>query len=191
MAATGSHMAAIIATRHGSATLCAMASYVGVAIRLQQFGKRFFSGSLTVPSAIACLREVLWVGGSQRRAMQSVAAPSVTNAFAPHAKPGKVAVIAAMLLAATWSTVARRRSPVPPFFQSARPPAQLLTHATVSSAANATTDSGGEAETRLGQAELWDGRERRSLRSQSRRLTTAPRLWTQRTVDVERSEPKG
>jgi hypothetical protein len=54
----------------------AIASYVGVAPRLRQSGKkRFFSGSPTIPFGNARLRKGALDGGSQRLAMQSVAEP--------------------------------------------------------------------------------------------------------------------
>jgi hypothetical protein len=69
---------------------CAIASYVGVAIRSAAIWEEaLFSGCLTVPSATARLREVLWMVVRTAVRLQSVAAPSVTNAFAPRANPAR------------------------------------------------------------------------------------------------------
>ena len=58
----------------------------------------------------------------------------------------------------------RSRSFIGPFFQSIRRPAQFLTHSTVSSAANAANESGGEAEI-AGGVGMERGAATRSLRS--------------------------
>jgi transposase len=89
----------------------AIASYVGVAPRLRQSGKkRFFSGSPTIPFGNARLRMVVlnavrcnpWLGRYYERLRAA-------------GKPGKVAVIAEMrkLLAAVWRVATHRRPFVP------------------------------------------------------------------------------
>jgi transposase len=93
----------------------AIASYVGVAPRLRQSGKkRFFSGSPTLPLGNARPRKALWTvvlnavrcNPWLRQYYELLRAAS---------KPGKVAVIAAMrkLLAAVCSVATRRRPLVP------------------------------------------------------------------------------
>jgi len=106
----------------------AIANYVGVAIRLQQSGKkRFFSDTLTVPSATARLREALWmvVCNAVRRN------PWLSQCYERRraaGKPVKVTVIPATrkLLAAAWSTATRRRSFVPPPFSNPRAPSRAI-----------------------------------------------------------------
>ena len=100
----------------------AIASYVGVAPRLRQSGKkRFFSGSPTIPLGNARLRKALWMV-----VLNAVRCNPWLRQYYERlraaGKPGKVAVIAAMrkLLAAVWSVATHRRpfvphlSPIPP-----------------------------------------------------------------------------
>jgi transposase len=92
----------------------ALASYVGVAPRLRQSGKRRFSGTAVIRLGNARLRKALWM-------------PVLTAVrFNPwlrdyyerlvsRGKPRKVALVAAMrkLLAAVWSVATHRRPFVP------------------------------------------------------------------------------
>jgi len=89
----------------------AIASYVGVAPRLRQSGKkRFFSGSPTIPFGNARLRKALWMV-----VLNAVRCNPWLRQYYERlraaGKPGKVAVIAAMrkLLAAVWSVATHRR----------------------------------------------------------------------------------
>ena len=101
----------------------AIASYVGVAPRLRQSGKkRFFSGSPTIPFGNARLRKALWMV-----VLNAVRCNPWLRQYYERlrvaGKPGKVAVIAAMrkLLAAVWSVAKHRRPFVPRLtFQVAR-----------------------------------------------------------------------
>jgi transposase len=93
----------------------AVASYVGVAPRLRQSGKkRFFSGSPTIPLGNARLRKALWMV-----VLNAVRCNPWLRQYYERlraaGKPGKVAVIAAMrkLLAAVWSVATHRRPFVP------------------------------------------------------------------------------
>ena len=93
----------------------AIASYVGVAPRLRQSGKkRFFSGSPTIPFGNARLRKALWMV-----VLNAVRCNPWLRQYYERlraaGKPGKVAVIAAMrkLLAAVWSVATHRRPFVP------------------------------------------------------------------------------
>jgi len=121
----------------------AIASYVGVAPRLGQSGKKRFSGSPTIPFGNARLRKALWMV-----VLNAVRCNPWLRQYYERlraaGKPGKVAVIASMrkLLAAVWSVATHRR----PFIQHLQPMSrqpgidqQCLTHFTVSSGANATT----------------------------------------------------
>ena len=99
----------------------AIASYVGVAPRLRQSGKkRFFSGSPTIPFGNARLRKALWMV-----VLNAVRCNPWLRQYYERlraaGKPGKVAVIAAMrkLLAAVWSVAIHRR----PFVPHLSPPA--------------------------------------------------------------------
>jgi transposase len=97
-------------------TSAALASYVGVAPRLRQSGKRRFSGTAVVRLGNARLRKALWM-------------PVLTAVrFNPQlrtyyerlvlrGKPRKIALVAAMrkLLAAVWSVATNRRPFVPQF----------------------------------------------------------------------------
>lgn len=92
----------------------AIASYVGVAPRLRQSGKKRVSSSPAIPLGNARLRKALWMvvlnavrcNPWLRQYYQRLRAAG---------KPGKVAVIAAMrkLLAAVWSVATHRRAFVP------------------------------------------------------------------------------
>ncbi len=89
----------------------AIASYVGVAPRLRQSGKkRFFSGSPTIPLGNARLRKALWMV-----VLNAVRCNPWLRQYYERlraaGKPGKVAVIAAMrkLLSAVWSVATHRR----------------------------------------------------------------------------------
>jgi len=93
----------------------AIASYVGVAPRLRQSGKkRFFSGSPTIPLGNSRLRKALWMV-----VLNAVRCNPWLRQYYERlraaGKPGKVAVIAAMrkLLAAVWSVATHRRPFVP------------------------------------------------------------------------------
>ena len=93
----------------------AIASYVGVAPRVRQSGKkRFFSGSPTIPFGNARLRKALWMV-----VLNAVRCNPWLRQYYERlraaGKPGKVAVIAAMrkLLAAVWSVATHRRPFVP------------------------------------------------------------------------------
>jgi transposase len=93
----------------------AIASYVGVAPRLRQLGKkRFSSGSPTIPLGNARLRKALWMV-----VLNAVRCNPWLRQYYERlraaGKPGKVAVIAAMrkLLAAVWSVATHRRPLVP------------------------------------------------------------------------------
>jgi len=107
----------------------AIASYVGVAPRLRQYGKKKgFSGSPTIPLGNARLRKALW--------MVVLNAVRCNPWLRQHylrlraaGKPGKVAVIAAMRksLVAVWTVATHRRpfvpqlpvTPVPPVMDKA------------------------------------------------------------------------
>jgi len=88
----------------------AIASYVGVAPRLRQSGKKRFSGSPTIPFGNARLRKALWMV-----VLNAVRCNPWLRQYYERlraaGKPGKVAVIAAMrkLLAAVWSVATHRR----------------------------------------------------------------------------------
>src|SRR5712664_2668678 len=93
----------------------AIASYVGVAPRLRQSGKkRFFSGSPTIPLGNSRLRKALWMV-----VLNAVRCNPWLRQYYERlraaGKPGKVAVIAAMrkLLAAVWSVATHRKPFVP------------------------------------------------------------------------------
>src|SRR5437899_6213569 len=93
----------------------AIASYVGVAPRLRQSGKkRFFSGSPTIPFGNARLRKALWMV-----VLNAVRCNPWLRQYYERlraaGKPGKVAVIAAMrrLLTAVWSVATRCKPFVP------------------------------------------------------------------------------
>jgi transposase len=88
----------------------AIASYVGVAPRLRQSGKKRFSGSPTIPFGNARLREALWMV-----VLNAVRCNPWLRQYYERlrtaGKPGKVAVIAAMrkLLTAVWSVATHRK----------------------------------------------------------------------------------
>jgi transposase len=92
----------------------AIASYVGVAPRLRQSGKKRFSGTPTIPFGNARLRKALWMV-----VLNAVRCNPWLRQYYERlraaGKPGKVAVIAAMrkLLAAVWSVATHRRPFVP------------------------------------------------------------------------------
>jgi transposase len=92
----------------------AIASYVGVAPRLRQSGKKRFSGSPTIPFGNARLRKALWMV-----VLNAVRCNPWLRQYYERlrvaGKPGKVAVIAAMrkLLAAVWGVAKNRRPFVP------------------------------------------------------------------------------
>jgi transposase len=92
----------------------AIASYVGVAPRLRQSGKKRFSGSPTIPLGNARLRKALWM-----MVLNAVRCNPWLRQYYERlraaGKPGKVAVIAAMrkLLTAVWSVATHRRAFVP------------------------------------------------------------------------------
>jgi len=92
----------------------AIASYVGVAPRLRQSGKKRFSGSPTIPFGNARLRKALWMV-----VLNAVRCNPWLRQYYERlraaGKPGKVAVIAAMrkLLTAVWSVATHRRPFVP------------------------------------------------------------------------------
>jgi transposase len=92
----------------------AIASYVGVAPRLRQSGKKRFSGSPTIPFGNARLRKALWMV-----VLNAVRCNPWLRQYYERlraaGKPGKVAVIAAMrkLLTAVWSVATRRKPFVP------------------------------------------------------------------------------
>jgi len=92
----------------------AIASYVGVAPRLRQSGKKRFSGSPTIPFGNARLRKALWMV-----VLNAVRCNPWLRQYYERlraaGKPGKVAVIAAMrkLLVAVWSVGTHRRPFVP------------------------------------------------------------------------------
>ena len=104
----------------------AIASYVGVAPRLRQSGKKRLSGSPTIPLGNARLRKALW--------MVVLKAVRCNPWLCQHyqrlraaGKPGKVAVIAAMrkLLTAVWSVATHRRPFVPHLLVVAAPLAPM------------------------------------------------------------------
>jgi transposase len=88
----------------------AIASYVGVAPRLRQSGKKRFSGSPTIPFGNARLRKALWMV-----VLNAVRCNPWLRQYYERlraaGKPGKVAVIAAMckLLTAVWSVATHRK----------------------------------------------------------------------------------
>jgi hypothetical protein len=92
----------------------AIASYVGVAPRLRQSGKKRFSGSPTIPFGNARLRKALWMV-----VLNAVRCNPWLRQYYERlraaGKRGKVAVIAAMrkLLAAVWSVATHRQPFVP------------------------------------------------------------------------------
>jgi transposase len=92
----------------------AIASYVGVAPRLRQSGKKRFSGSPTIPFGNARLRKALWMV-----VLNAVRCnPWLRQCYERRrvaGKPGKAALIAAMrkLLTAVWSVATHRKSFVP------------------------------------------------------------------------------
>ena len=92
----------------------AIASYVGVAPRLRQSGKKRFSGSPTIPFGNARLRKALWMV-----VLNAVRCNPWLRQYYERlraaGKPGKVAVIAAMrkLLVAVWSVTTHRKRFVP------------------------------------------------------------------------------
>jgi transposase len=92
----------------------AIASYVGVAPRLRQSGKKRFSGGPTIQLGNARLRKALWMP-----ILNAVRCNPWLRAFYERlraaGKPPKVALIAAMrkLLAAVWSVATHRRPFVP------------------------------------------------------------------------------
>ena len=89
----------------------AIASYVGVASRLRQSGrKRFSPGALQSGwVTLACGRLSGWWFSTPCDAIRGCV--SITNAFGSAGKPGRVAIIAAMrkLLVAVWSVATHRR----------------------------------------------------------------------------------
>jgi transposase len=93
----------------------AIATYVGVAPRLRQSGKKsFFSGSPPIPLGNARLRKALWMV-----VLNAVRCNPWLRQYYERlraaGKPGKVAVIAAMrkLLVAVWNVATHRRPFVP------------------------------------------------------------------------------
>jgi transposase len=92
----------------------ALASYVGVAPRLRQSGKRRFSGTAVVSLGNARLRKALWMP-----VLTAVRFNPWLRAYydrlVSRGKPRKVALVAAMrkLLAAVWSVATNRRPFVP------------------------------------------------------------------------------
>ena len=92
----------------------AIATYVGVAPRLRQSGKKRFSGNPTIPFGNARFRKALWMV-----VLNAVRCNPWLRQYYERlraaGKPGKVAVIAAMrkLLAAVWSVAVHRRPFVP------------------------------------------------------------------------------
>jgi transposase len=92
----------------------AIASYVGVAPRLRQSGKKRFSDSPTIAFGNARLRKALWMP-----ILTAVRCNPWLRQYYERlraaGKPGKVALIAAMrkLLAAVWSVATHRRPFVP------------------------------------------------------------------------------
>ena len=92
----------------------AIASYVGVAPRLRQSGKKRFSGSPTIPFGNARLRKALWMV-----VLNAVRCNPWLRQYYERlraaGKPGKVAVIAAMrkLLTAVWSVATHCKAFVP------------------------------------------------------------------------------
>jgi transposase len=92
----------------------AIASYVGVASRLRQSGKKRFSGSPTIPFGSARLRKALWMV-----VLNAVRCNPWLRQYYERlraaGKPGKVAVIAAMrkLLTEVWSVATHRKPFVP------------------------------------------------------------------------------
>jgi transposase IS116/IS110/IS902 family protein len=92
----------------------AIASYVDVAPRLRQSGKKRFSGSPTIPFGNARLRKTLWMV-----VLNAVRCNPWLRQYYERlraaGKPGKGAVIAAMrkLLTAVWSVATHRRAFVP------------------------------------------------------------------------------
>jgi transposase len=92
----------------------AIASYVGVAPRLRQSGKKRFSGSPTIPFGNARLRKALWMV-----VLNAVRCNPWLRQYYERlraaGKPGKVAVIAALrkLLTAVWSVATHRKPFVP------------------------------------------------------------------------------
>lgn len=95
-------------TRFRSAA--ALASYVGVAPRLRQSGKRRFSGTAVIRLGNARLRKALWMP-----VLTAVRFNPWLRAYydrlVSKGKPRKVALVAAMrkLLAAVWSVASNRR----------------------------------------------------------------------------------
>jgi transposase len=89
----------------------ALASYVGVAPRLRQSGKRRFSGTAVVRLGNARLRKALWMP-----VLTAVRFNPWLRAYydrlVSRGKPRKVALVAAMrkLLAAVWSVATNRRA---------------------------------------------------------------------------------
>jgi transposase len=88
----------------------ALASYVGVAPRLRQSGKRRFSGTAVIRLGNARLRKALWMP-----VLTAVRFNPWLRAYydrlVSRVKPRKVALVAAMrkLLAAVWSVASNRR----------------------------------------------------------------------------------
>jgi transposase len=88
----------------------ALASYVGVAPRLHQSGKRRFSGTAVIRLGNARLRKALWMP-----VLTAVRFNPWLRAYyeglVSRGKPRKVALVAAMrkLLAAVWSVATNRR----------------------------------------------------------------------------------
>lgn len=98
----------------------ALASYVGVAPRLRQSGKRRFSGTAVVRLGNARLRKALWMP-----VLTAVRFNPWLRAYydrlVSRGKPRKVALVAAMrkLLAAVWSVATNRKRFVPQFTSTA------------------------------------------------------------------------
>jgi transposase len=93
----------------------ALASYVGVAPRLRQSGKRKFSGTAVIRLGNARLRKALWMPVlTAVRFNPSLRA--YYDRLVSRGKPRKVALVAAMrkLLAAVWSVAKNRRPFVAP-----------------------------------------------------------------------------
>ena len=92
----------------------AIVSYVGVAPRLRQSGKKRFSGSPTIPFGNARLRKALWMVVLNEVRCNPWLRQYYERLRAA-GKPGKVAVIAAMrkLLTAVWSVATHRKPFVP------------------------------------------------------------------------------
>jgi transposase len=103
----------------------AIASYVGVAPRLRQSGKKRFSGSPTIPFGNARLRRALWMV-----VLNAVRCnPWLRQYYERLRAAGKPGKIAAMrkLLTAVWS-VATHRKPAVPHFPEVPAPVGAVTN---------------------------------------------------------------